>query len=90
MCKVANLVVVYFPILKLPKISSLGEILRILQDFLRIPEEFFKNSSGLFEEFFKNFQAKEIDDNEDFKTSIDWLSYQKFYADHIPANAPLF
>ena len=45
-----KMVVVYFPALKLLKIRSLEELLRILQDFLTI-----------FEEFFNDFQSREID-----------------------------
>ena len=48
------LVVAYFPALKLFKIRSLEEVLRILQDFCN-------NSSGILEEFFKNLQGEEID-----------------------------
>ena len=50
-------VVVYFSALKLLKIRTLEEVLRILQ-------EFFKNSSGVLEEFFKNFQSRERDNNQ--------------------------
>ena len=50
-------------ILSQPLYEFLKDLLDLtfLQDFLKILEELFNNSSGSLEQFFKNFQGREIE-----------------------------